>query len=312
MDKHTDQKRAVQYLYPPIDPFDQRMMDVGQGHRIYVEQCGNPKGIPVVVLHGGPGGGCSPVMRRYFDLEVYRVILFDQRGCGRSTPHASVTNNTTWHLVDDIEAIRTSLEIDAWCVFGGSWGATLSLIYAQAHPDRTTHLILRGVFLMTRTELENKMAVLLGGRAAEWVVYHHLSTGAADDLAKVTDIARAMVTRYGMSETLGQVALERDRRSFLSPEDLTGMPRPRDFSDVTAAAIDAEVGAMDSNFDEAQVARAMIGNARSLILVAARPKFGRKAAFRVCGLDEVDVVVTDAPPGAIHEAALRAAGAELI
>ena len=154
MDKHTDQKCAVQYLYPPIDPFDQRMMDVGQGHRIYVEQCGNPKGIPVVVLHGGPGGGCSPAMRRYFDPEVYRVILFDQRGCGRSTPHASVINNTTWHLVVDIEAIRTSLEIDAWCVFGGSWGATLSLIYAQAHPDRTTHLILRGVFLMTQTELD--------------------------------------------------------------------------------------------------------------------------------------------------------------
>jgi proline iminopeptidase len=154
MDKHTDQKRAVQYLYPPIDPFDQRMMDVGQGHRIYVEQCGNPNGIPVVVLHGGPGGGCSPAMRRYFDPLVYRVILFDQRGCGRSTPHASVTDNTTWHLVDDIEAIRKSINIEAWCVFGGSWGATLSLIYAQAHPDRTTHLILRGVFLMTQTELD--------------------------------------------------------------------------------------------------------------------------------------------------------------
>ena len=158
MDKHTDkdsgQKRAVQYLYPPIDPFDQRMMDVGQGHRIYVEQCGNPKGIPVVVLHGGPGGGCSPSMRRYFDPSVYRVILFDQRGCGRSRPHAAVANNTTWHLVDDIEAIRHALEIDAWIVFGGSWGATLSLVYAQAHPDRTTHLVLRGVFLMTQVELD--------------------------------------------------------------------------------------------------------------------------------------------------------------
>ncbi|MDG1471344.1 MAG: prolyl aminopeptidase [Ascidiaceihabitans sp.] len=158
MDKHTDkdsgQKRAVQYLYPPIDPFDQRMMDVGQGHRIYVEQCGNPKGIPVVVLHGGPGGGCSPSMRRYFDPSVYRVILFDQRGCGRSRPHAAVANNTTWHLVDDIEAIRHALEIEAWIVFGGSWGATLSLVYAQAHPDRTTHLVLRGVFLMTQVELD--------------------------------------------------------------------------------------------------------------------------------------------------------------
>jgi proline iminopeptidase len=154
MDKHTDQKRAVQYLYPPIDPFDQRMMDVGQGHRIYVEQCGNPNGVPVVVLHGGPGGGCSPAMRRYFDPDIYHIILFDQRGCGRSRPHASVENNTTWHLVDDIEAIRASLDIDSWIVFGGSWGATLSLIYAQSHPDRTTHLVLRGVFLMTQAELD--------------------------------------------------------------------------------------------------------------------------------------------------------------
>jgi proline iminopeptidase len=108
MDKYPDQKRAVQYLYPPIDPFDQRMLDVGQGHSIYVEQCGNPNGFPVVVLHGGPGGGCSPAMRRYFDPEVFRVILFDQRGCGRSRPHASVKDNTTWHLVDDIELIHQS------------------------------------------------------------------------------------------------------------------------------------------------------------------------------------------------------------
>ena len=154
MDKHSDQKRAVQYLYPPIDPYDQRMLDVGQGHRVYVEQCGNPAGIPVVVLHGGPGGGCSPSMRRYFDPEFYRIILFDQRGCGRSRPHASVMNNTTWHLVDDIEMIRRTLEIDAWIVFGGSWGATLALIYAQAHPARVRNLVLRGVFLMTQRELD--------------------------------------------------------------------------------------------------------------------------------------------------------------
>jgi proline iminopeptidase len=154
MDKHSDQKRAVQYLYPPTDPYDQRMLDVGQGHRVYVEQCGNPAGIPVVVLHGGPGGGCSPSMRRYFDPEFYRIILFDQRGCGRSRPHASVMNNTTWHLVDDIEMIRRTLEIDAWIVFGGSWGATLALIYAQAHPARVRNLVLRGVFLMTQRELD--------------------------------------------------------------------------------------------------------------------------------------------------------------
>ena len=154
MDKYPDQKRAVQYLYPPIDPFDQRMLDVGQGHRVYVEQCGNPDGVPVLVLHGGPGGGCSPAMRRYFDPKVYRVILFDQRCCGRSRPHASVTHNTTWHLIDDIEMIRRELSIDDWIVFGGSWGATLALIYAESHADRVRNLVLRGVFLMTKAELD--------------------------------------------------------------------------------------------------------------------------------------------------------------
>ena len=154
MEENPGQKRAVQYLYPPVDPFDQRRMDVGEGHEIYVEQCGNPEGIPVVVLHGGPGGGCSPAMRRYFDPKRYRVVLFDQRGCGRSRPHASVKDNTTWHLVRDIEQIREALGIEQWIVFGGSWGATLALIYAQAHPARVARLILRGVFLATPSELD--------------------------------------------------------------------------------------------------------------------------------------------------------------
>ena len=165
MDKVSGQKRAIPHLYPPIDPFDQRMLEVGDGHRVYVEQCGNPKGLPVVVLHGGPGGGCSPSMRRYFDPEVYRIILFDQRGCGRSLPHAAVENNTTWHLVADIELIRETLGIDRWYVFGGSWGATLSLIYAQAHPERAIGLILRGVFLMTQPELDWFYG---GGAGAFW------------------------------------------------------------------------------------------------------------------------------------------------
>ncbi len=154
MDKIPGQKRAVQYLYPAIDPFDQRMLDTGDGHTIYVEQCGNPAGLPVFVLHGGPGGGCSPAMRRYFDPEKYRVVLFDQRGCGRSRPHASVVNNTTWDLVADIERIRETLEIEEAVVFGGSWGATLALIYAISHPDRVRHLVLRGVFMMTQAELD--------------------------------------------------------------------------------------------------------------------------------------------------------------
>lgn len=154
MDKVSGQKSAVSHLYPPFDPFDQRMLDVGDGHRVYMEQAGNPDGVPVVVLHGGPGGGCSPTMRRYFNPEVYRIILFDQRGCGRSQPHASVENNTTWHLVADIELIREALGIERWVVFGGSWGATLSLIYAQAHPERVRHLVLRGVFLSMQRELD--------------------------------------------------------------------------------------------------------------------------------------------------------------
>ncbi|WP_368185514.1 prolyl aminopeptidase [Aestuariibius sp. HNIBRBA575] len=154
MDKITGQRRAVPHLFPTTDPFDQRMLDVGDGHRIYVEQCGRRDGIPVVVLHGGPGGGCSPAMRRYFDPEIYRVILFDQRGCGRSRPHASVDANTTWHLVADIEHIRDVLGIDRWIVFGGSWGATLALIYGQAHPDAVAAMVLRGVFLMTEPELD--------------------------------------------------------------------------------------------------------------------------------------------------------------
>lgn len=154
MDKIPDQKRAVQYLYPPIDPYDQRMLAVGDGHDVYVEQCGNPDGLPVVVLHGGPGGGCSPSMRRYFDPAIYRIVLFDQRGCGRSRPHASVTDNTTWHLVADIELIRETLGIADWVVFGGSWGATLSLIYAQTHPEAVRNIVLRGVFLMTQSELD--------------------------------------------------------------------------------------------------------------------------------------------------------------
>ncbi|SFC78595.1 prolyl aminopeptidase [Tropicimonas isoalkanivorans] len=154
MDRLADHKSAQDFLYPPLAPFDQRMMEVGDGHTIYVEQCGNPEGLPVVVLHGGPGGGCSPAMRRFFDPKEYRIVLFDQRGCGRSRPHASVEANTTWHLVADIERIRTTLGIDRWVVFGGSWGATLALIYAQTHPDRAAYLILRGVFLMTRAELD--------------------------------------------------------------------------------------------------------------------------------------------------------------
>lgn len=154
MDKNSGQMTAAKLLYPPIEPFDQRMIDVGDGHKVYFEQSGNPNGIPVIVCHGGPGGGSSPTMRRFFDPKAYRVILFDQRGCGRSNPYASVENNTTWDLVADMEKIREALDIDRWVLFGGSWGATLALIYAQSHPIRVRHLVLRGVFLGSQSELD--------------------------------------------------------------------------------------------------------------------------------------------------------------
>ena len=158
-------RNAATALYPPIDPFDQRTMEVGEGHRLYVEQCGNPEGQPVVVLHGGPGGGCSPMMRRFFDPARWRVILFDQRGCGRSRPHASVRDNTTWHLVGDMERIRETLGLNRWTLFGGSWGATLALIYAITHPERAARLVLRGVFLMEQRELD---WFYRGGAAQFW------------------------------------------------------------------------------------------------------------------------------------------------
>ncbi|MEU6558909.1 prolyl aminopeptidase [Nocardia nova] len=145
-------------LYPSLEPRRDGMLDVGDGQRIYWEESGNPDGKPVVFLHGGPGGGTDPAHRRFFDPAAYRIVLFDQRGCGRSTPHvaegASLDTNTTWHLVADIERLRTHLEIDRWQVFGGSWGSTLALAYAQTHPERVTELVLRGIFLLRRKEID--------------------------------------------------------------------------------------------------------------------------------------------------------------
>ncbi len=144
---------APRGLYPPIEPYAHGMLEVGDGHGVYWELCGNPYGVPVVFLHGGPGGGCSPTQRRLFDPARYRILLFDQRGCGRSIPHASLEHNTTWHLVDDIERLRAMTGTERWLVFGGSWGSTLALAYAQAHPGRATGLILRGIFTLRRAEL---------------------------------------------------------------------------------------------------------------------------------------------------------------
>ena len=146
-------------LYPEIEPHDHGMLDVGDGHRVYWEVCGNPAGKPAVVLHGGPGSGCTSGWRRWFDPDAYRVVLFDQRGCGRSTPHASdaaadLATNTTHHLLADIERLRDHVGIERWLVFGGSWGSTLGLAYAERHPERVSEIVLFSVVATTTAEVE--------------------------------------------------------------------------------------------------------------------------------------------------------------
>lgn len=150
---------VVDEQYPEIEPYEYGFLDVGDGHELYWECCGNPEGKPAVFLHGGPGAGAKPANRRLFDPARYRIVVFDQRGCGRSRPHASephsdLSTNTTWHLVADIEALREYLDVEGWLVLGGSWGSALALAYAETHPERVTELVLRGVFTVRRSELD--------------------------------------------------------------------------------------------------------------------------------------------------------------
>jgi proline iminopeptidase len=152
MDMPAQPRRS---LYPEIQPYETGMLAVGDGHRLYWELSGNPNGKPVVFLHGGPGGGSSPEHRRQFNPDKYKILVFDQRGCGKSTPYASLDHNTTWDLVGDIEKLRTQVaKVDKWQVFGGSWGSTLSLTYAQTHPERVTEIVLRGIFLFDQYEID--------------------------------------------------------------------------------------------------------------------------------------------------------------
>ena len=193
-------------LYPEIEPYNTGMLRVSDTHEIYFEECGNPKGKPVVYLHGGPGAGCSVSFRRYFDPEAYRIVLFDQRGCGRSKPHASLVDNSTWHSVSDIEALREHCKIDRWQVFGGSWGSTLGLAYAQTHPERVTELVMRGLFTLRRSEIlwfyqdgashvfpdfwENYVAPIPEGERDDLIAaYYKRLTG--DDKATQLECARA-------------------------------------------------------------------------------------------------------------------------
>lgn len=147
----SDARRAP---YPEIEPYRTGTLRVSEVHELYFEESGNPEGKPVVFLHGGPGGGTEPKHRRFFDPSAYRIVLFDQRGCGKSTPHASLVDNTTWDLVADIERLREHLGVEAWMVFGGSWGSTLALAYAEEHPERVSELVLRGVFLLRKREID--------------------------------------------------------------------------------------------------------------------------------------------------------------
>ncbi|NEI69865.1 prolyl aminopeptidase [Rhizobium lusitanum] len=145
---------VLRTLYPEIEPYASGHLDVGDGHRIYWERVGTPGAKPAVFLHGGPGGGSSPSHRRQFDPALYDVTLFDQRGCGRSTPHANLEANTTWHLVADIERLREMAGVETWLVFGGSWGSTLALAYAETHPERVSELVVRGIYTLTKAELD--------------------------------------------------------------------------------------------------------------------------------------------------------------
>ena len=193
-------------LFAPIEPFDSGYLRVSDVHELYYEVSGNPDGKPVVVCHGGPGGGTTPSMRRYFDPTAYKIVLFDQRGCGKSKPHACLDDNTTWLLIDDMETLRTHLGIDKWQVFGGSWGSTLALAYAQTHPDRVTELVLRGIFTLRREELlwfyqegaswvypdewENFIAPIPEGERHDLMAaYHKRLTG--DDVERQLQAAKA-------------------------------------------------------------------------------------------------------------------------
>ena len=181
-------------LYPPIEPFAEQRLPVGDGHVLHVEQCGHPEGFPALFLHGGPGSHTRPLHRRFFDPGFYRIVLFDQRGCGRSTPLGHTEHNTTRHLVEDIEALRSRLGVERLMLFGGSWGATLAMAYAAAHPQRVAAMVLRGVFLGTRREVDwylgglgelvpQAWQALARGEGEDLLARYHALVGRRDEAA---------------------------------------------------------------------------------------------------------------------------------
>ncbi|NOU06601.1 MAG: prolyl aminopeptidase [Hyphomicrobiaceae bacterium] len=199
------QARERYTLYPPIEPFRQGRLAVTDGHDIYFEQSGNPAGQPVVVIHGGPGGASNPTMRRFHDPSRYHIILFDQRGCGRSLPHASLDQNTTWDLVADMERLRLHLGVQQWQLFGGSWGSTLALIYAQTHPSRVLSLILRGIFMLRPEEI-----LWFYQDGAKWLFPDSYSEFERPiPLAERGDMVRAYYQRLTHSDRSVQIAAAR-------------------------------------------------------------------------------------------------------
>ncbi len=213
------QETMLRTLYPPIEPYETGTLDVGDGHVIYYERSGTPGAKPAVFLHGGPGGGFSSVHRQLFDPALYDVVLFDQRGCGRSTPHASIEANTTWHLVADIERLRLLAGVDQWLVFGGSWGSTLALAYAQAHPDRVSELVLRGIYMCSKAELD-------------WYYQFGVSQMFPDKFERLTalipeaeraDLLRAYHRRLTTGSTAEQIVLAREWSRF-EGETVTLLP----------------------------------------------------------------------------------------
>lgn len=211
-------------LFPRIKPYNEFQLTVDLPHRIHVEECGNPRGLPVLFVHGGPGAGCEDYHRQFFDPEIYRIVLFDQRGAGRSTPHAELRGNTTQALVADMEAIREHLGIDQWVLFGGSWGSTLSLVYAQAHPERVLGMVLRGIFLCRAREIhwfyqegasrifpdawQDFISVIPEAERGKLLEAYHARLTGEDEIARLA-AAKAWATWEGRTSTL------RPRRSVV-------------------------------------------------------------------------------------------------
>jgi len=218
-------------LYPPIEPFRTHSITVSQGHRLYIEECGRADGLPVIFVHGGPGAGCEAYHRQFFNPEIYRIILFDQRGCGQSTPAGSTFDNTTSHLVADIEQLRHHLGVDRWLLFGGSWGSTLSLAYAIAHADRVAGMVLRGVFLGSAAEVEWYVSgirrfvpeawVDFAGEAGESIIEHYRQLIDHPDASVALAAARRWCDYEARIMAIGEMSNGSDGgRNVATAEDL--------------------------------------------------------------------------------------------